>query len=231
MRHLRTGIGMLLATMLVLTTIATAGAAQLDGSSPGDLEGLERAISRAWTGDMMAMAASMGEGSDPSDIEFIIGVSANVLVFSSSDDAEAAFDDTVALIEQNVSASETEGFQFEDADLELNANQAVARTASADLEGLPATVLLAATQQDATIYVVMGISINVDTSGLVTGISNTLLEMDAGDGEESFKAEGGSTGGLWDIFPTAETHPAFFDGLENTNDGVLFPEVEASPTS
>ncbi|HYH12315.1 MAG TPA: hypothetical protein VD789_08185 [Thermomicrobiales bacterium] len=56
-----------------------------------------------------------------------------------------------------------------------------------------------------------------------------MQEAEAGDGEETFDANGASEGGLWDKIPTSESSSVDSEGLKELSDSIYFPEVEGTP--
>lgn len=216
---------------LLLSLIAILGlglsampvAAQDEGTpsaldDPSQLEGIERAVSRDWSVDFAAMAES------PEAMEGgLFLVSAQAMQFETDDNASAAYalylDEGVASITSDPSLLEEAEVTHEEIDLGDEAYQINVIDTSEDQEGAYRVVFA---RDGNFIYLVLGVASTVDSADLTNDILDYMInEGEPGDGEGTFDEEGGSEGGLWDIFPPAD-HPALANVVAN-GDTIEYP--------
>lgn len=215
----------------MMTTSMIPAVAQDEAVGPLDdltqLDGIEAAVGRSYSiEDLFAIfAATPEEGvADPlAEFDGPLFVIMQVLKFDSSDNAEAAFnlvkDEGGASFAASIEDAETEVSEDEIDDL---GDRAFGIDLHSTAEGEEGYYRVAFAQDDEFVFVV--ITVAVSEGGIEH--NDDLLDYMVNDGEQSdddeeFLEAGGSTGGLWEIFPD-EDHEAF-EGLIPIGDEILFP--------
>ncbi len=214
-----------LIAMLGLALSAAPVAAQDEEPSalddPGLLEGIERAISRDWSVDFATMSGSpdAGEGG-------LFLVSASVMQFDTDDNASAAYalylDEGVASITSELLAEEGSEITESESDLGDEGYQVdIVSTSEED----PGALRVTFAREGNMLYLVFGIAMDPESANLATDILDHMVnEGEPGEGDGTFNEDGGSEGGLWDVFP-ADDHPALA-GLIPSGDEIVYPAPE-----
>lgn len=84
-------------------------------------------------------------------------------------------------------------------------DQATMSTAEVDQNGITATIALLIVQQDDMIFLSASVGMNGPADGTATDFMTFMLDGEAGDTEAvEFVEDGTSTGGYFEVFPTAE---------------------------
>jgi hypothetical protein len=190
-----------------------------------DIAGLQRAYSRTFTADMMAMFDIATPDATPSGW---FALTTMVLEFDSEDNARAGNE---KLLEEVESSDMTgNGATMEDVELDVDMDY-TAKQATQEEGGMTTYVLVATAQDGNYVYAVIGITFGEDPAGVTSAALTAMQDADAGDGEGTFNADGTSEGGLWDKLPTLkqmqEQAPAFAEAI----DEVVYPESEATPAA
>lgn len=230
MSPLRRGASLLLAATFALS-VSIAGA-QDDGSSevidPSEFEGIEQAVSRAWSIDFQDLLSQTPEdGEDPfAAMEGVWLMSGMVYEFDNDDNAGAAYE-TISELEVEAwmgDLTEAEGdteISIEEVDDLGDEAFSVDLVTTADDGG---AYRIDVAREDEYVFIALAVGTTEDGLESADGLIDYLVnEGEAGDDEE-FDEAGGSTGGLWDFFPD-DDHESLED-LEPAGDEILYPVPE-----
>jgi hypothetical protein len=228
MRLLKRTVPALIA-LLMLGLAAAPIAAQTPvgdgGTQIENLEGLQRAYSRTYTADMMAMFNIATPDAMPSGW---FALTTMVLEFDNADNAKAGND---LLIKDVESTDMTDtGTTLEDATLNVDYDY-TAKQAIATEQGMTTHILVATSQDDKYIYAVVGITFGDDPADVVASTLTSLRDTKAGDGDGTFHDDGTSSGGLWDKLPALEQAQAQVPALVEAMDEILFPVQDGTPAA
>jgi hypothetical protein len=219
----RTKLSALLAVLLFAFTFlgGTGVGAQDDMEGEleiGDLEGIQYGVARTYTVDYSALMEDMSTpGAELEMPSGLISMSAMVIEFDNSDNAEAAIDQVTEDI-----GSEEMGLEgVEEIDLDLGDNS-TSFAGVEEYDGIESDLVVTVVQKDNYAYLVYAASSEIDLQETVKEFTNTLIDND-GSGEGEFSEDGTSTGGLWDKFPGSDNE--IISGL-TAFDMVLYPETE-----
>lgn len=216
--RLMTRLSALMGIMLLALTIgqspAAAGAAGQDVSGTeafdfGTLEGIQEAISRTYTVDFSAMMESIGtpgpngEMGELPELTGVISLQGTVARFDSGDNAAAAVDTMDAELKGSLEGQDDAPELTEIEDLELG-DKSKAYTASQEIEGQQTNLVVIIAQQDEFAYLTIGAVIDGDAQEVTKGLTQALIDNEAGDNAAAFSEDGTSTGGVWDKFPKAD---------------------------
>lgn len=216
----------LLALGMATTPIAAQDTGATDeGVDFEDIDGLQRAYSRAYTVDFMSMLDLATPGAEPTGW---LGLTTLVMEFDSEEDAEAG----LAKLNEEVTASDITGDGAEmqdvqlDIDLEHTASQAVVEE-----DGF-VTNLMVVTAQDGTfVYAVVGVTLGDEPGDVVASMLTMMGEAESDGGEGTFSADGTSEGGAWAKLPTLEQVQELVPELVEVTDEVTFPTSAATPAA
>ncbi len=226
----------LMAVLMLALTTGRSGAAQDPGMAApfafSELEGAQRAVSRTYTIDVSSIMDSIGTpGPDGTlgevpELSGVISLAGVIGQFDRGDNAAAAVD----RIDQETKASlegQPDAPELEEVYVDLGQKSRV-YTATQEIEGQTLNLSVLIVQQDELLYFVAGGVIDADAQEISSSFTQALIDNEAGGGEPQVKADGTSTGGLWDKFPKADDQRvanlvAF--------DEQLYPEVDATPAS
>lgn len=227
MRLLKTVVPGLLA-LLLLAMAAAPISAQVDDAATSEfdeLDGLQRAYSRSYTPDLMAMFGLATPDAQPTGW---FALTAMAMEFDSEDSAKAAVDKMMELITEG--DAEVDDIAFEEATLDVDYDYR-ALQASQEEDGMTVNILFAVTQQDNYLYAVVGLTMGDDPADATAGTLSLMRDADADGGEGTFSEDGTSEGGLWDKLPTLEqmqeTSPDFIEAT----DEITFPETGGTPAA
>lgn len=192
-------------------------AAQEDDLSFKDLEGYQRGVSRSYMGDITALMGGMGtpgaEAPDMSNLGLFMMLGM-VGQFDSGDNAGAAFDKLVGSVTDG--SAEDMGTEIKEVDIDKIGDKTKAFTGTMSEEGMEGTLTLVLVQKGDFIYAGMGVSFGGDPTEDVTSFVKDMTENKPGDGDGTFNADGTSTGGLWDVFPSGDA--GYLKGLTPMSD-------------
>ncbi len=212
--------------MLGLALSAAPVAAQDEEPSalddPSLLEGIELAVSRDWSVDFETMMMTSPEAE--MDMSGLFLVSASVMQFDNDDNASAAYqlylDEGVASITSDL-LMEGEDAEITESEVDLGdeAYQVDLVSTTAEEEG---AFRVTFAREGNYVFLVFAIAMDADSASLATDILDYMVnEGEPSDGEGTFDEEGGSEGGLWDVFP-ANDHPAL-EGVIPSGDSIDYP--------
>lgn len=221
----RTGRIFSLVALLAMFGIALhtpfAAAAQEDDLSFKDLDGYQRGVTRTYMGDMSAMMnldalATPGADISTPDLDnlglfMMLGM---VGQFDNSDNASKAVDKVVESF--NDGSSEEMSAEIKEVDIDQIGDKTKAFTGTMSEDGMSGTITLIVVQKGEFLYAAMGVAFGSDPVDAVTSFIKDMTENKPGDGDGTFNADGTSTGGLWDVFPSADAD--YLKGLTPTSD-------------
>jgi hypothetical protein len=212
--------------MLMGLTLSAAPVAAQEGTpsaldDPGLLEGIELAIARDWSIDFEAMMATPEAEMDQDGLML---VSALAMRFDSDENAAAAYE-----------IYRTQGIASLTSDMDVEGEEAVVTEQELDLGDESYQVDMIATTEESEgavtvsfaregnhVYLVSAISLDLESSALASDILDYMVnEAEPADGEGNFNEDGGSEGGLWDVFPPND-YPAL-TGLIPGGDELAYP--------
>jgi hypothetical protein len=225
MRLLKTVVPGLLA-LLMLSLVASPMSAQVDeaaGSEFDELEGLQRAYSRSYTPDLMAMFGMATPSAEPTGW---FALTAMAMEFDSEDSAEAAVDKMMEMITEG--DMEVEDIDFQDASLDVDFDHR-ALQASQEEDGMTVQVLFAVTQDSNYLYVAVGLTMGDDPAPVTGEALGMMRDAEAEGGEGDFSDDGTSEGGLWDKLPTLEQMQELAPEFIGATDEITFPESDSTP--
>lgn len=226
----------LLAVVMLALTLGRSGvAAQDPATAPfefSELEGARQAVSRAYTIDVSSIIDSVGTpGPDGAmgeipELSGVVSLAGVIGQFDSSDNAAAAVDrvdeETKASLEGQPDAP-----KLEEVETELG-QQSRMYTATQEIEDQSLNLSVLIVQQDEFLYFVVGGVIDADAQQLSTEFTQALIDNGTGESQPQVKADGTSSGGLWDKFPKADD-PLIANLV--ANDEQLYPELDATPAA
>jgi len=189
-----------LVAMFGLTLTNASAQSTTDFVDPTQAEGFESGYARIYSVDFEAMmeASPSAEGIDMDAMMKTVTV--NGVTFDSDDNAEAYIDAMNKFAEEPVEGVE---INVEDADYGDQANMY-----SADLSEMMGSDMFMTgyyVREGSTVYAVSVIDSDEDTANeTAKNVIEFMLDKDAGDGEVQFNEDGTSTGGVFDVFPTAD---------------------------
>lgn len=211
--------------MLGLALAAAPVAAQEGTPSalddPGQLEGIEMAVSRDWAVNFETMMMSPEAEMDATGL-FL--VSASVMRFDNDDNASAAYrlylDEGVASITNDPDLA-GEDSEITESEIDLGDEAYQVDLVSTVEEG-ESSFRVTFAREGNFVYLVLAIAMDSDSATLATDIIEYMVnEGEPGEGEGTFNEEGGSEGGIWDVFPPND-HPAL-EGVEPSGDNIEYP--------
>lgn len=211
--------------MLSLALAAAPAAAQEGTPSalddPGQLEGIEMAVSRDWAVNFETMMMSPEAEMDATGL-FL--VSASVMRFDNDDNASAAYqlylDEGVASITNDPDLA-GEDSEITESEIDLGDEAYQVDLVSTVEEG-ESSFRVTFAREGNFVYLVLAIAMDSDSATLATDILEYMVnEGEPGEGEGTFNEEGGSEGGIWDVFPPND-HPAL-EGVEPSGDNIEYP--------
>lgn len=214
---------LILGLLLVIATLpGAAGALAQDeeGVAPAELEGLQRAVSRTLGLDYPAIFAAMATpGSNVGPPQGIIFFWGTILELDSAGHASAAID------RLDAAASVDDGITVVDApvtaiDLALG-DRSFAYSEVQDVDGQHSESILALVQRENYVYFVVLTAVDDDAPARVAEFVTHMLDTPTGEGNGTYDAAGGSTGGLWDKYPPRD-HPALAGLI--ASDAIVYPE-------
>jgi hypothetical protein len=209
-----------LAILLAILASATPASAQDDGVAPGELEGLQRALSRTQGLDYPAIFAAMATpGSNVEPPQGVIFFWGTILEFDSTEHATAAMDqlDEAAGVDDGITVVDAPVTEI---DLALG-DRSVAYSEVQNVNGQHSESILILVQKDNYVYFVVLTAVDDDARARVAGFVTHMIETPTGEGDGTYSVDGASSGGLWDKFPPRDD-PALA-GLIAT-DAIVYPE-------
>jgi hypothetical protein len=228
MRLFKTVVPALLALLMLGLAAApiSAQTADVDDSTGFDeLEGLQRAVSRSFSADMMAMFDIATPDAMPTGW-FLLNTM--VLEFDSEDNAAAANETLLAELDSgDIMADDT---QLEDVELDVDMDH-TARQAAQEEEGMTTYALMATAQDGNYLYLVVGVTFGEDPAAVASSALSIIKDAEAEDGEGTFDENGASEGGLWAKMPTLEQMQEQAPAFVETVDEVIFPVAEGTPAA
>jgi len=205
--------------------IAAQDADPAEGTDFKDLEGIQKAYTRSFSVDFMAMMESATPDAQPSGW-FVL--TTMVLEFDSEDNARAGSELLLKELE-NTDMGDS-GATLEDAELDVDFDY-TAKQAVTEEEGMSSVVLMATAQDGNYLYVVIGITFGDDPAATTSSVLTTMKETEASDDEEMFHEDGTSMGGLWAKLPTVDQVQAEAPSLTQATDEIAYPEGEGTPAA
>jgi hypothetical protein len=216
--------------LLALGLAAAPVAAQDEGTpsaldDPSLLEGIELAVSRDWSVDFdtMMMASPDAE----MDMSGLFLVSAQAIQFDNDENASAAYQ---LYIEEGVpsltSDPELAGEDAEITESEVDlGDEAYQVDLVSTTEGEEGAFRVAFAREGNYVYLVFAIAMEPDSANLATDVLDYMVnEGEPGEGEGTFNEDGGSEGGIWDVFPPND-HPAL-ESMVPSGDSIDYPATE-----
>ena len=123
--------------------------------------------------------------------------------FDDADTAEEAFPHVEQLMKNELEP--TIGTELTTEEVDDLGDTATMSTAEVEQGGTTATLALLMVQQDEVIYLSAGVAMNGPADDIATEFTTFMLDGEAGDTDAvEFEADGTSTGGYFDVFPTDE---------------------------
>jgi hypothetical protein len=208
------------ALLLLLMAVPATSAQESGGIEPGQFEGLQRSVMRSYGLDYDAIFAAMATpDSEVGPPHGVIFLWANILEFDSAEHAGNAMDRLreAANTSDGITVS---GAPVSEVELDLG-EESQSWLEVQDVNGQRAESILTLVRQETVVYFVIMTSVDTDAQADLTGIASHMIETPAGEGDGTFDAAGGSTGGLWDKFPPRD-HP-LLQGLV-ASDAIIYPE-------
>lgn len=227
MRLLKTVVPGLLA-LLMLSMAAAPISAQMDeaaGSEFDELEGLQRAHSRSFSPDLMAMFGMATPGAEPTGW---FALTTLAMEFDSEDSAKAAVDKMMEMITEG--DMDVEDITFEETSLDVDFDHR-ALQASQEEDGMTVNVLFSLTQDSNYLYAAVGLTMGDDPAPVTGAALKLMRDADAEGGEGTFSEDGTSEGGLWDKMPTLEQMQELAPEFVSVSDEIAFPVPEATPAA
>lgn len=215
---------------MLLTGMTSAVAAQDDAATMEAFDGpagLETWYARSFGADFSVLVDSATPDVLPTGW-FLL--STNVLQFESEEDAANGVVELTEQFEAEMGATDGAELQPVELDLEL---EHVAMEAQQQ-EGAYTTRLVEVVAQDGDlVYAVIGITLGDDPAPLAAWTVQAMQDAEVGDGEEVFRDDGSSEGGLWSKLPSAEAMAGEEPSLTLGGDGQFYPvpEMEATPAA
>jgi hypothetical protein len=182
------------------------------------MDGLQKAYARTFQADVAAVMDTATPQSEPSGWFALVAM---VLEFDSEDHAVAGVETLMHEIEQ--SGFSGEGGEAHDVELDIDMEH-VAREAEQTVEGLTTTSVVAFARDGAYVYAVVGVTYGEDPVPPVTSMLIGLGDAETSEGEETFREDGTSEGGLWAKMPAADDVRAEVPVLVEVTDETLYPE-------
>lgn len=211
---------LLLFISCLMALVLLPGSATAQGFD--DLPGLEQGVVRAWLAPETAeadpstpvagpsLAATPAPVLDPVTMSGTIFLSIGVFDFDSDESATNGFESLAAFVAQ-VSDSDPQFAGGSRTDLGIG-DQSLAATSNTVKDDIPFSFLVAAVRQGDMVYLLQGTLLRLDAPTETTRLATALIAGAPGDGDVTYDAAGGSTGGLWDVFAYVE--PALVPGTE-----------------
>ena len=187
-----------------------------------DLDGFQRGAGRTYMGDISALFGSLDALATPGaevatpDFSqlglFLLG--GFVAQFDSSDNASAGFDKLADQITQG--SQEDEDLTFTETQVDTLGDKTKAFSGQYSEEGIDGTAMVIMTQKGDFIYAAVAVSFGSDPTDAVTSFITDMTNNKPGEGDGTFKDDGTSTGGLWDVFPSSDAD--YLKGLTPMSD-------------
>lgn len=194
---------LLLSLIFAVALTSPAVAQDVPTLDPADVEGLESAYARMYMMDIEGMLSTpMSDAATPSIDEVPFYAFVAVFTFDDAGNAESnfeAFSDDFA--QGFFSESETEAETNEIDGLGDQAVEYVGELQIDETESAPSSLVTVQDGENILISVVSGGAEPGETS---LGIVEFMLDNEMGEGEVEVVQEGTSTGGAFDLMPTAE---------------------------
>lgn len=186
---------------------ATASpAAQSDQFDLSTLEGAQSGVERTYSGDLTALlgaVATPGAGAPDFSKIGLFSLQGSIITFDNADHAKAAVGTIGDQVTKGASSS-VMGAKLNQEQVDVGDNS-TAFSAQIDQQGLSASVFVVVAQKDALVYMSIGVAFSGDSvKDDTVNFAKALVDGKASDGEGDFKADGTSTGGLWDKFPASD---------------------------
>lgn len=210
--------------MLIISTISPASA-QTDSADElfSLLDGLETAHGRFTSFDFSDPADV-----DPSAMWMMLGI--YTFAFDSEDAAAAA----IGPLSENGPiigmAEQMDGAQIEEATLDLDVTH-TALAVESDDDGVTWTTMQVMVQDGELVYMVFGMAGGLDPAGMFVTLLTGLLDTDASTDAEVFNADGTSTGGVWEKFPSVAEIQADAPELTDVEDQFVETSVVGTPAA
>ena len=207
-------------TLLLAIVTVPATAQDDEGVEAGELEGLQRAVSRTQGLDYPAIFAAMATpGSSVGPPQGVIFFWGTILEFDSTGHATAAMDrlDEAAGVDDGITVVDAPVTEI---DLALG-DRSVAYSEVQKVDGQVSDSILTLVQKDNYVYFVVLTAVDDDAQARVTAFVTHMIETPTGEGDGTYSADGMSSGGLWAKFPPRDD-PALA-GLIAT-DAIVYPE-------
>jgi hypothetical protein len=179
------------------------------GSEPSDLI----------YGDAEGLLAVIGRSYEPAGDgpEGVVDAYVEIAAFEDPDAAAAGFATAEMGITEEIA---TTGVELEPVEADVSSDGTIAWTGP--LEGTDSSLAVVVSRAESYVVAIVIIGdTDADLLSFAEELSRSVIEADAGDGEETFDMSGGSTGGLWDKMPDPEDE--VIQSLEPYFDDQLYP--------
>lgn len=185
--------------------IPVASAAQ----TPVAINGLQVIAERQYAAETEETIDTSGDG--------VFLVSARVYLFDDADSAESTWETLVANESVEQDLPDDGSVNYEKIELDDVGDRAMILSLEAELaEGDVGAFRTVIAQRDAMIVSVNVVAGSPDGSHLADEMVTEMIERDPADTEAKYDGMGGSTGGVWDVFPPADAE--LLQGLKSYAD-------------
>lgn len=191
-------------------------------------EGIESAVARTWSVDFEAMFSITPEAgeedpfADMTGVFFLYGMAAE---FDSDDNAEAAFEGISEVDDEELLGDMLEDggeAQINREELDDLGDEGLAIDVAVEGED-GAAYRMNIVRDDEYLLVTMAVSMTEDGNESAENLMDYMVNEGEPGGDEEFEEDGGSTGGLWDLFPAGDED---YEGLVPAGDQVVYPVPE-----
>jgi hypothetical protein len=223
MRMLKTIVPALLALLMLSLAAAPISAQSDDSVDAGefdDYEGLQRAYSRTFSADMMAMFDASTPDAAPTGWFILTTI---VLEFDSEDNARAGNEKMLEEVESGDMMED--GTELEDVELDVDLEY-TAKQARQEEDGATTYALVTTAQDGNYIYAVVGVTFGEEPADVVSSTLTKIKDADAEDGDGTFNEDGTSEGGLWAKLPTLEQMQEQVPALTEATDEIAYPVTD-----
>ena len=179
---------------LLALMIPIASAAQ----TPVAIEGLQVIAERQYASETEGTIDTSGDGA------FLVSV--RVYVFDSSDHADSTWGTLVANESVERDLPDDDSVNYEKTELDDLGDRAMAINLEAELaQGDTGVFRTIIAQRDAMIVTANVVAGSPDGAKLAEEMVAEMIERDPADSESDYDGMGGSTGGVWEVFPPADS--------------------------
>jgi hypothetical protein len=193
-------LAVLLSLIFTLAFTTSAVAQDVPALDPSEVEGLENAYGRMYMVDIESVMSTPGAAEAVAAGETPLSGMAAVFSFDDAGNAEAAFD--------QFSDEFVSGF-FGDAEVEETevddlGDKAIEYTGEMELDATETATTSMLIIQDGETLMISMIMGGTETSDQALGLAEYMLDAEPGEDEATVVDDGTSTGGTFDVMPTAD---------------------------